>query len=197
MRVLEDKKIERVGDHTPISVDVRIITATHKNLERLIEQNLFREDLFFRINVFPLYCPTLIERKEDIPIISQNFIKQNAKKSGKKILGLTPDAMGRLMSYSWPGNIRELRNAIEYAFVLCPSGAIDVSHLPPKISHPSGHTSQVKIVGKKDDFSQKEELIQVLKQADGNQSEAARILEVSQVTIWKRMKKYDIKSDFK
>ena len=197
LRVLEEKKIERVGDQIPINIDVRIITATHKNLDELIEQGLFREDLFFRINVFPLYCPTLIERRDDIPIISQKFVKQNAIKSGKKILGFTPDAMDGLVSYNWPGNIRELRNAIEYAFVLCPSGAIDVSHLPPKITQPNVAQPKIQIIETTDAFSQKEELLQVLKQAKGNQSEAARILGVSRVTIWKRMKKFGIKNELK
>ncbi len=195
LRVLEEKKIERVGDHNPIKVDVRIVTATHKNLEALIEQNLFREDLFFRINVFPLYCPSLSERSEDIPIIAQSFIRQNAIKTGKKILGLTPEAMECLSTYSWPGNIRELRNAIEYAFVLCPSGGIDVHHLPPKI----GQFKNEKVETNNKDLSivnsKKDELIRALAQAGGNQSEAARILGVSRVTIWKRMKKFGITSD--
>ena len=196
LRVLEDRKIERVGDQTPINIDVRIITATHKNLENLIERGGFREDLFFRINVFPLYCPTLIERRDDIPIISQNFVKQNAIKTGKKILGFTPNAMDTLVSYDWPGNIRELRNAIEYAFVLCPNSAIDVSHLPPKIIQPavSAVADCAPPVTGTADATQKEELLRVLKQVNGNQSEAARMLGVSRVTVWKRMKKYGIKS---
>src|SRR5210317_170567 len=134
LRVLEEKEIERVGDHKPISVDVRIISATNKDLETLISQELFREDLFFRINVFPLSCPSLAERLEDIPVIVQNFIEINAGKGGKEILGLTPEAMGALLTYSWPGNVRELRNTIEYASILCPGGWIGKEHLPPKIN---------------------------------------------------------------
>jgi transcriptional regulator with GAF, ATPase, and Fis domain len=118
LRTLEDKKVERVGDNKPISIDVRIVTATNKNLEQLVSEGLFREDLFFRINVFPLHCPSLTERREDIPLIVQSFIKRIEPKQGKKILGCTPEAMEKLTSYSWPGNIRELRNAIEYASVL-------------------------------------------------------------------------------
>jgi two-component system response regulator HydG len=122
LRVLEEKEIERVGEQTPVKVDVRIVSASNRNLEKLIEDGAFREDLYFRVNVFPMTCPALRERSEDIPMIVQHFIKNNAAKSGKKILGLTPEAMEMLSRYHWPGNVRELRNAIEYAFVLCPSG---------------------------------------------------------------------------
>ncbi len=191
LRVLEDKRIERVGDNRPVDVDVRIVTATHKNLEALIDEGLFREDLFFRINVFPLKCPSLAERREDIPLIAQSFIRRNAISSGKRILGLTPEALERLSTYEWPGNVRELRNAIEYAFVLCQSGGIGLNHLPPKILH--GHNS---IPGNcaQDSVCMegREALLTVLRKTGGNQSEAARLLGVSRVTIWKRMKKYGI-----
>ncbi len=192
LRVLEEKKIERVGDHRPISVDVRIITATHKNLESLIEKQLFREDLFFRINVFPLHCPSLVDRIEDIPIIAQHFIHQSAAKTGKKILGLTPEAMEKLMAYPWPGNIRELRNTIEYAFVLCPSGGIDVRHLPPNVARgqildrkgPSG----VQRFGD----AQRDRIVDALNRAGQSRTDAARLLGISRVTLWKQMKKYNI-----
>jgi two-component system response regulator HydG len=191
LRVLEEKEIERVGDHQPISVNVRIITATNKNLEQLIAKGFFREDFFFRINVFPLHCPTLSERMEDVPFIVQSFIKHNSIQSGKKILGLTPEAMEILSSYPWPGNVRELRNAIEYAFVLCSGGAIGKQHLPPKIVKATEAFSKPAICYP-DDSGEREKFLKVLQQAGGNQSEAARILGVSRVTIWKRMKKYGI-----
>ncbi|MFH2046084.1 MAG: sigma 54-interacting transcriptional regulator [Pseudomonadota bacterium] len=192
LRVLEEKEIERVGDHNPIPVNVRIITATNKNLEQLIDKGLFREDLFFRINVFPLHCPTLSERMEDIPFIVQSFIKQNSIRSGKKILGVTPEVMEIFSSYSWPGNVRELRNAIEYAFVLCSGGAIGKQHLPLKILKAKGASSKSAICSQNDSV-EREKLIKILQEANGNQSEAARVLGISRVTIWKRMKKYGIK----
>lgn len=191
LRVLEEREIERVGDHQPIPVDVRIITATNKNLENLIAQGIFREDLFFRINVFPLYCPPLSERIEDIPTIVQNFIQRNAAKGGKKIIGLTPQTMEILMAYSWPGNVRELRNIIEYAFVLCPGGDIGKEHLPPKIMQTKQNFNRANRANS-DNSINREKLLKVLKQSGGNQSEAARILGVSRVTIWNRMKKYNI-----
>jgi PAS domain S-box-containing protein len=195
LRVLEEKEIERVGDHKTIAVDVRIISATNKDLDALIDQDLFREDLFFRINVFPLSCPSLAERYEDIPLLVQNFIEQNSAKGSKKIVGLTPEAMEALLAYSWPGNVRELRNAIEYAFVLCSEKWIGKEHLPPKTIS-SGKPALMN--HHQSPVSWEEErtrLINTLRQVSGNQSEAARILGVSRVTIWKRIKKYGIKLD--
>jgi PAS domain S-box-containing protein len=193
LRVLEEKHIERVGDHQPIRVNVRIVTATNRNLEKLVEQGQFREDLFFRINVFPLYCPPLSDRKEDIPMIVQSFIRRNNEESGKKIMGLAPEALEKLVAYSWPGNVRELRNAVEYAFVLCPGGHIQVEHLPPKIiSYEPWDTDNLPLTGQKTADRTRNELIRALRQAGGNQSKAASLLGVSRVTIWKRLKKYGI-----
>ncbi len=192
LRVLEEKEIERVGDHKPISVDVRIISATNKDLEALISRDLFREDLFFRINVFPLNCPSLSERYEDIPLLVQHFSEQYAHKGGKNIVGLTPEALETLYAYHWPGNVRELRNAVEYAFVLCAGRWIGKEHLPPKIT---GHGKKASISNRQTAASWEKErikLINALHQVGGNQSEAARILGVSRVTIWKRIKKFGI-----
>jgi PAS domain S-box-containing protein len=190
LRVLEDKKIERVGDHNPISIDVRIITATNKNLDDLVRQNKFREDLYFRINVFPLFCPPLARRREDIPAIIQHFIRLNKNNSSKRILGVTPEAMEVLIAYDWPGNIRELRNAIDYAFVLCPGNGIDLEHLPQKITSGGG---KPKLSSDSESRPDREKLIHALKQAGWNQTETAKQLGVSRVTVWKRMQQFGIK----
>jgi PAS domain S-box-containing protein len=192
LRVLEEKEIERVGDHKPIPVNVRIISATNKNLEDLIARDLFREDLFFRINVFPLACPPLSERLDDIHLIVQNFIKQNAAKSGKNIVGLTPEAMEALFTYHWPGNVRELRNVIEYAFVLCSGNWIGLEHLPPKMTTNGKKTATRTRRNAASWEKERTQLIDTLLRVDGNQSEAARILGVSRVTVWKRIKKYGV-----
>ena len=192
LRVLEEKEIERVGDHRPVSVDVRIISATNKDLELLQTEGRFREDLFFRINVFPLECAPLRQRLEDIPRIVQAFIEQNSIKSGKKILGLTSEAMETLLAYDWPGNVRELRNAIEYAFVLCAGGWIEIRHMPPKIAgFHSPHATMRRSV--EDIRADRDQLISLLRKTRGNQSEVARSLGVSRVTVWKRIKKYGIR----
>jgi PAS domain S-box-containing protein len=195
LRVLEEKEIERVGDHRPISVDVRIISATNKDLDNLVAQEMFREDLLFRINVFPLNCPPLAQRAEDIPMIVQKFTDQNAGKGGKSITGLTPEAMETILSYDWPGNVRELRNAIEYAFVLCPGGWIGKEHLPPKIEGFDPKISSGPKTGPHLWKNERDNLLKVLRQVNGNQSEAARSLGVSRVTIWKRIKKYGVNLD--
>jgi len=192
LRVLEEREIERVGDHKPIPVDVRIISATNKDLEAMIGGGLFREDLFFRINVFPLNCPSLAERLEDIPPIVKNFIDQNRRKGGKEIMGLTPEAMEVLLAHPWPGNVRELRNAIEYAFVLCPGEWIGKEHLPPKVAAGGKRPAPHHALGSTSWEEERTNLIQTLRRVGGNQSEAARILGVSRVTVWKRIKKYDI-----
>ena len=191
LRVLEEKEIERVGDNHSIKVNVRIVSATNQNLEELIARGKFREDLFFRISVFPLPCPPLRERREDIPIIVQRFIRQNNERTGKRILGLTPEAMEKLTAYSWPGNVRELRNTIEYAFVLCQSGGIAIHHLPPKVVGAS-ECFALDVTSPSNDQSQRRELLDALRRSGGNQSEAARQLGVSRVTVWKRMKKFGI-----
>lgn len=194
LRVLEEMKIERVGDNTPVAVDVRIVTATNKHIEDLIARSQFRQDFYFRINVFPLKCPSLRERREDIPLIAQHFISRNAVKTDKKILGMTSEAMRKMLSYAWPGNVRELRNAIEYAFVLCTGGAIGVEHLPPKIVANGGALQSMSILATNGSDAKREQLVEVLRQAGGNQSEAARQLGVSRVTVWKRMKKYGLQA---
>ncbi|MDT8379205.1 MAG: sigma 54-interacting transcriptional regulator [Desulfotignum sp.] len=204
LRVLEEQMIQRVGDNRSIPIDVRIITATNRDLEAMITRGAFREDLFFRINVFPVVCPPLRERKDDITLIIQHFITILAEKTRKNILGFTPNAMRRMVSYSWPGNIRELRNAVEYAFVLSKGKSIGVEHLPEKllsedspaeVSAPSFGRQPVSpaifgaIPVKQ---SEKADLVNALRQADGNQTRAAEILGVSRVTVWKRMKKHGV-----
>ncbi|MCF8035420.1 MAG: sigma 54-interacting transcriptional regulator [Desulfobacteraceae bacterium] len=194
LRVIEEKKIERVGEHDQIPVDVRIITATNKNLEQLVQAGGFREDLYFRINVFPIHCPRLADRSEDIPMLVRHFIQRNTVNSEKKILGVTPEALDLLTSYAWPGNIRELRNTIEYAFVLCPGGSIDVDHLPPRVA--AGQSEGFAEGEGADDTANgtadRALLERTLRQTGWNQSETARILGVSRVTVWKKIKKYDI-----
>jgi transcriptional regulator with PAS, ATPase and Fis domain len=192
LRVLESKRIERVGEHKPIFVDVRIITATNKNLEELIAQNMFREDLFFRINVIPIHLPPLRERREDIPLLVNTFISRLRSRTGKKITGLSSSTMERFMGYNWPGNVRELKSALEYAFVVGEIGLIDCDHLPPKISTGKQGGNREILLKDVGDPSEKEALIEALRQTKGNQTQAARILGINRVTVWNRMKKYGI-----
>jgi len=195
LRVLEEKIIERVGDNRPISVDVRVITATNKNLEDLVESGSFREDFFYRINVIPILVPPLRERQEDIPLFADHFMQRIRLKSGKEIKGIDDEAMRLLMTYPWPGNVRELKSAFEYAAVSCQESLIRVYNFPLNIQQGKGPVLKPKQTTLDRATMKKRQLIAALKQADGNQSEAARILGVSRVTVWNRMKKFGV--DFK
>jgi two-component system, NtrC family, response regulator HydG len=195
LRVLQEKEFERVGDHRTIKTDVRIITATHRNLAGMVENEIFRQDLFYRINVIPVNIPSLKERKNDISLLVKTFIDRIGKKNEKKINGISAEALELLVQYSWPGNIRELMNVIEYTFVICPGGIIELSHLPLSVQQKTdGKNYPVQTVVRENTTNQKQQLLEALKASEQNQTDAARILGVSRVTIWKRMKKYGIKS---
>jgi DNA-binding NtrC family response regulator len=135
LRVLQDKKYEPLGGRKSVETNARVITATHRNLEELVQKNIFREDLFYRINVIKLSLPPLAERKEDIPLLVDHFIKRQNYSTDRKMLGLTQEAMAACMLYDWPGNVRELENSIEHAFVLCRDPLVGLHHLPERI-HP-------------------------------------------------------------
>ncbi|MCL6622418.1 MAG: sigma 54-interacting transcriptional regulator [Syntrophobacterales bacterium] len=193
LRVLQEKTIERVGDHTPIPVDARIITATNQDLARLMAQGRFREDLFYRIGVIPIHLPPLRERREDIPLLAETFIQRAALKSGKAITGLSKPALDRLLAYEWPGNVRELMNVIDYAFVLCPQGLIEPEHLPASLA---GGTAALpppwQPRGGQNRAERRELLLQALIRAGGRKAEAARLLGISRVTLWKWLKECDL-----
>jgi PAS domain S-box-containing protein len=192
LRVLEEKTIERVGDSTPIPVDVRIISATNKNLEQLVAEGLFRKDFYFRINVIPIHLPLLRDRVEDIPFLAEDFFRKMKLKSGKDIQGISRDAMETLMRYAWPGNVRELKSAFEYAFVTCQNSMIQAAHFPSTLLRPENHGRAAKTVTINMQEIEKRELIEALKRARGNKSKAAEFLGVSRVTVWNRMKRFNI-----
>jgi len=193
LRVLEEKVIERVGDNRPVHIDVRIISGTNRNLKKLVESGLFREDLFYRINVIPILIPPLRERRSDIPLLAEFFFRRIRLKNDKSIDSISNPAMESLMNYSWPGNVRELKNALEYAFVTCNGSVIEPKHLPPDVflNHKADPIDE-KTSPNRDEI-QKIRLIDALEQTGGNQTKAARILGVSRITVWNRMKKCGIR----
>ncbi len=207
LRVIQEKTIERVGDNRSIPVDMRIIAATNKDLRDLISQEGFREDLYYRLNVFSVHMPPLRERALDIPLLCDHFMHHINHETGKQIKGFSRSAIRLLMKYSWPGNIRELRNAIEYAFVLVRGNLIDVDDLPENIrkdsggKHPrkessTGHLNTqdsgfVKSRGGRLNIS-REALLAVLESNAWNQSQAARVLGISRVALWKKIKKFGL-----
>ena len=193
LRVLEEKVIERVGDNRSVHIDVRIISGTNRNLKNLVDSGLFREDLFYRINVIPIIIPPLRDRRSDIPLLAESFFRRIRLKNEKNIRAISNPAMETLMNYAWPGNVRELKSALEYAFVTCNGTVLEPQHLPPDVFQNNSRLSQQQNITLDRDEIQKNRLINALKQTDGNQTQAARILGVSRITVWNRMKKYGIK----
>lgn len=206
LRVIQEKTIVRVGDNREIKVDMRIITATNKELREMVDKGLFREDLFYRLKVFSINPPPLREHKSDIPILVRHFIEMFNKKSGKRILDITEDALRSLMDYCWPGNVRELENAIEHAFVVCSGQYIEIFDLPQEIRSVTlkdmickGKENSIVISDKIEtkrvkarDIVSKERIIELLKKNNYNKSETARQLGLSRIALWKKLKKYNI-----
>jgi len=200
LRVLQQKEIERVGESKKRKIDIRIITATNKDLKALVDSGLFREDLYYRLKVFPIYLPPLRERKEDIPLLVNHFIKENNNKTAVKVQGIEKPALKAMIDYSWPGNIRELINAIEHAFVLCSGRQIYISDLPVEIIKPETEVintdsqkinHDIKKVRKSLSLN-KEKLLKLLHDCDWNKAEVARRVGLSRASIWKYMRKWDI-----
>jgi PAS domain S-box-containing protein len=192
LRVLEENVVERVGDNRPIQVDVRLISATHRDLAQLIKTGSFREDFYYRINVIPIRIPPLRERREDIPSLAESFFRRIQLKSGKPIQLISRSALDALVGYSWPGNVRELRSCFEYAVVACPGEVIQPEHLPPHLrrtrTRPPGPAAWA---GNLDDFK-KQRLVEALRETGGNRSEAARRLGISRASVWNHLKRFRI-----
>jgi len=199
LRVLQEREIERVGESQKRTIDIRIIAATNKDLYGLVKSGHFREDLYYRLKVFPIHIPPLRKRREDVPLLTSHFIKRQNEKTGKRIKGVLPSAMGILMDYNWPGNVRELENAIEHAFVLCVGDQIDIFDLPVEIRQlPYQPAASSKAPHPPHDrFSSntrlsRDMLVEILHECGHNKAEAGRRLGVSRTAIWKYMKKWDI-----
>jgi len=196
LRAIQERQIERVGASERISCDFRVIAATNKDLYTLVQQGLFREDLYYRLKVFPVHLPPLRERKEDIPLLADHFVNRFNEKTGRYIQGISADAMRLLFEYPWPGNVRELENAIEHAFVLCHEGLIETSALPVEIRQapvcPSGIHAPAGIGKKRRVFPEKDELIRLLHDCGWNKAEVGRRLGISRTSVWKYMKQFDI-----
>jgi len=192
LRVLEEKVIERVGSSTPISTDVRIISATNHDLLNLVEQGSFRKDFYFRINVIPIYLPPLRERADDIPLLAESFFAKMRLKSGKSIEGIREDTMDILLRHPWPGNVRELKGALEYAFATCHAPLVEPAHLPETILAQKRPPGQPRRPAFNLHEIERQELLDALDRAGGNQSQAAKLLGISRVTVWNRMKRYNI-----
>ncbi|MCF8069821.1 MAG: sigma 54-interacting transcriptional regulator [Desulfobacterales bacterium] len=198
LRVLQEREIERVGESVKRKIDIRIITASNKDLYNLVKEGLFREDLYYRLKVFPINMPPLKNRKEDIPLLVSHFINIKNKLTNKNISGIARSATRFLLDYNWPGNVRELENAIEYAFVVCRGDYIDVFDLPVEVRQ-MGYQHSIKENNKKR-FAEnpireklsRDILLELLEASDWNKAEVGRRVGLSRASIWKYMKKWDI-----
>jgi transcriptional regulator with PAS, ATPase and Fis domain len=198
LRVLQEREIERVGDSKTRKVNIRIMAATNRDLYSRVQEGHFRDDLYYRLKVFPIVLPPLKTRKDDIPLLTRHFIDRQNRKTGKNIKGISQYAMRVFLDHSWPGNVRELENAIEHAFVLCNRDQIEISDLPLEIRQPGDECSPGAIAGAAArkvrigrDLS-KEELMELLETNDWNKAAVARQLGVSRTAVWKYMKKWEI-----
>ena len=196
LRVLEEMTFERLGGNRSLEVDVRIIAATNRDLKQLVNEGAFRIDLFYRLNIFPIYIPPLRDHKEDIPILVRHFLKQFAGEIGKQVKSTTPDAMDLLISHPWRGNVRELQNCLERAMILCNRDAVGTEHIlldrePSNPTAPFGNF-QIPIEGLSLDEMEKFLIRQALAMARGNQTKTAALLKISRNTLRYRMEKYDI-----
>jgi two-component system, NtrC family, response regulator HydG len=198
LRVLELKKFERVGENRSVNADVRVITATNRNLLEMISQGHFREDLFFRINVVPIHLPPLRERREDIPLLVDSFINALRTRDDKAVMGVSPKVMTLFMTYHWPGNVRELKSVLEYAFVISSPGLIEMHHLPAyipvpeELKHRRRTDPPAPMLECEPDIAEKNALLEALGSCSGNKSQAAKILGVHRMTVWNRMRKHGI-----
>jgi Nif-specific regulatory protein len=193
LRVLQEKEFQRLGGSDTIHADVRIITATNRNLEELMRKNEFREDLYYRLNVFPLFIPPLKERRADIPMLVNHFIEKNNKIHGLGIKRISSTAIDLLMTYHWPGNIRELENCIERASILSTDRVIRSHNLPPTLQ--SAASTHSRVDGGLDailENVEKQMLIDALNMSKGNISKASEQLKITERILGLRIKKYQI-----
>jgi transcriptional regulator with PAS, ATPase and Fis domain len=200
LRVIQEREFERVGGTQKIKVDVRIIAASNKDLTKLAEERDFREDLYYRISVFPINIPPLRDRLSDVPYLVEHFVKRYTQEMRKNIESVSDAAMEKMQSYSWPGNVRELQNTVERAVILCEGTRIHEEHIlinpvkrAPKKKVYDLEECTLKDVGSEAAKIAEIDLIkQVLKKTRGNKSKAAKILDVSYKTLLTRIKEYEI-----
>ena len=198
LRVLESGEITRVGSNEPNKVNVRIVSATNRNLEEAIEAGTFRRDLYHRLKVVTVRLPTLVERSQDMPVLIDHFIKMFSKFHGKQIRGMAPAARRKLLAYQWPGNVRQLRNVVESMVVVDYDGLLDVDDLPEELADTAepaaapASSSLAGLVGKPLDEVERMFIAETLRQAAGNREEAATMLGIGERTLYRKIKEYEL-----
>ncbi|MDE2887195.1 MAG: sigma 54-interacting transcriptional regulator [Gemmatimonadota bacterium] len=197
LRVLQEREIQRVGTTTPIPVDIRLVAATNKDLEDAVKTGRFREDLFYRISVFPIAIPPLRERREDVPSLAKHFLEKHTKRNGKTISGISTATLRLLLQYDWPGNVRELENAIERAVLLETTDVLQVKNLPPQLSPivdpRKGGAAPTSVLPLAE--VERQALVNALEASDNNVTEAARALGLGRATLYRKLKKFNLTAD--
>ncbi len=189
LRVLETKELTRLGGDKPIKVDVRVLCATNQDLEELVRQGSFREDLYYRLNVVTIHVPPLRERREDIPVLAQHFLEKFARQMNRPFRRIEPEAMERLVRHPWPGNVRELANAIERALVVGAPPAVRAEDLPARIGRESGNEA----AGETLEDVEREHVRAILERKQWNITHAARALGIDRATLYNKIKKYGLR----
>jgi DNA-binding NtrC family response regulator len=192
LRVLQEQEVKPVGGAETIPVDVRVVAATHRDLEALVRAGSFREDLYYRLHVVALNVPPLRERKEDIPLLAGHFLREYAARSNRQVSGFSPKAMEALIAHTWPGNVRELENVVERAVALAPGPIVEEGDLPEKLlgAHRPGPSAPGPRQGPTLDDLIRERVLRALGEARGNKSEAARMLGVPRRTLYRMLERY-------
>jgi PAS domain S-box-containing protein len=190
LRFLEDHRFERVGGEEMVKADVRVLAATNRDLRQEVEAGRFREDLYYRLNVISIHLPPLRERKEDIPLLCDHFLHKFNLTEGREIRAFSSEAMQALMEYDWPGNVRQLANAISHAFILCPEEIIERSHLPRSLSEAVGEVTQTSLAE-----NERRVLLKVLRETNWNKCEAARRLKLSRSTLYSKIQRYKLSKE--
>src|SRR5690606_11688137 len=195
LRVLEERTITRVGDNKPIKVNIRLLSATNRSLEEAIQKGEFRADLYFRLKVVTIDLPPLRQRREDIVPLLDHFRKQFVRRHHKSVQSIAPAVTRRFFAYDWPGNVRQLRNAVETMVVLDTDGVLDVDDLPPELTdvEPSGDATPggpSELIGRPMDEIEKWAILETLKLTNGNREQAAKILGIGARTIYRKLEAY-------
>jgi PAS domain S-box-containing protein len=193
LRVLQERIYEPLGSNKPVATNARVIAATHRKLDRLVREEKFREDLYFRINVFKITLPRLADRREDIPLLVDHFIERFNHQRGRAVAGIAPEALAAFMLHDWPGNIRELENAVEHAFVLCRNDVIRVEDLPEHLVPPRDQPSMPAGVTLQD--IEKMAILQALRRNQGKKMATARELGVDKNTLRRKMIRLGIRAE--
>ena len=195
LRVLQEKEFEPLGATSPVKTDVRIVAATNRDLKKLVQEEKFRDDLFYRIHVVKIELPPLLERREDIPLLVNAFIRKFNARMGKRVVGVSNEALKFLLEYEYPGNVRELENIMEHAFVLCKDELIRPDCLPKEILEASQRPAEANIFAREKTSLEEAEariIKNTLKKNEGNRIKTAGELSMSRITLWRKMRRYGL-----